>query len=76
MGAALSVVCGLLSTMIRQGTRKSMSRHFIVSDIAMTSKSMIIFLIIHFNYILQRYWFTIDCELPLGWPKSSFGFFP
>ena len=40
-----------------------MSRHFTASDIAMTSKSMIVSLIIHFNDILQRYQFIMDCEL-------------
>lgn len=43
--ATLSVVCGLLSAY--------MSRHFIASDIAMTSKDIIILWIIHFHYVLQ-----------------------
>lgn len=47
-----SVDCSQL--MMRQETGKSVSRHFIVSGISMISESMIIFLVIHFNYILQK----------------------
>lgn len=43
--ATLSVVYGLLSVY--------MSRHFIARDIAMTSKDIIIFWIIHFHDVLQ-----------------------
>lgn len=40
--------------LMRQETGKSVSRHFIVSGISIISESMMIFLVIHFNYILQK----------------------